>query len=859
MATSLQTIRRLTVEGRTVGVNEATASLTALSRAQTSVAQTADGMAVATERSSKRQLSLASAVDRQRMSDDLAFKMRAQAERAMRTYDAALNQGILTLGEHAAAQERVRIRYGASGQAAEQMGRSIGLARHEMINLGRQTQDVVTMYAMGAPVMQIFTSQFAQVIDIFASSQGTLRGFGSQLAAMVTPARALTVGFAGLGLGVYAAYSSWKTFALQLDDTSRITGVATRELSALQAAASFKGIQGSDFNDAMGRFSQAVYDANTNMGSLSTLLRANRVYVKDFAGSFEAVANLVQNARSDQQRLVLLQQAGLPATMEWVRLLSNGADGLKRGKAEAAEFAANDNMIQSARRFDEAWNKAWTNFGLNMRSSFQSAIEWSTTFMDRMQRYANRIGNLGIWSRLYSPPTSAQVSGLGLTEVSPFASRFDTSSNPAASNAALADGLRARADRMRNVGTIDPAELQRLINLEQQRLSVLSGMQTVGQQVRAVELAIAQARHNHVEVSAKEEENLKRLVRERALGIDQINAQSDAYRIQADVMGMSVGQAAAYAAWKTKELEAIRSGAPLRESELRDLREKAEIYGRLAQANAVRSLQDRVQFESATMFMSPSEQRIAQEMRSIYNDQWRSQMNGALASQMRMNDLLRDYGSIASSSFVTFGQNIRNGQNAMEALKNAGLDALGKISDKLLQMAADDLLGAALGRGRSSSGGGILGLLGGLFGGGSSVGGGTGYAVNPWSSAGILGSSRGNVFMNGRIIPHANGGIIDRPIAFGMAGGNIGTAAEDKPEAIMPLKRGRDGKLGVAASGEASGGVVVHLGGVTIDARGAQSGVGEEIEKAMASFVRGPVFQTAVSNANIKNRTARKA
>lgn len=61
---------------------------------------------------------------------------------------------------------------------------------------------------------------------------------------------------------------------------------------------------------------------------------------------------------------------------------------------------------------------------------------------------------------------------------------------------------------------------------------------------------------------------------------------------------------------------------------------------------------------------------------------------------------------------------------------------------------------------------------------------------------GITGSAKGNVFINGAIQPFANGGIVDRPTIFPMANG-IGLMGEAGPEAIMPLSRGADGKLGV--------------------------------------------------------------
>ncbi|HEY5380428.1 MAG TPA: phage tail tape measure protein [Pseudolabrys sp.] len=53
----------------------------------------------------------------------------------------------------------------------------------------------------------------------------------------------------------------------------------------------------------------------------------------------------------------------------------------------------------------------------------------------------------------------------------------------------------------------------------------------------------------------------------------------------------------------------------------------------------------------------------------------------------------------------------------------------------------------------------------------------------------------------GAIKPFASGGVIGTPTYFPMSSGGLGLAGEAGPEAIMPLSRGSDGKLGVAMSG----------------------------------------------------------
>jgi phage-related minor tail protein len=76
--------------------------------------------------------------------------------------------------------------------------------------------------------------------------------------------------------------------------------------------------------------------------------------------------------------------------------------------------------------------------------------------------------------------------------------------------------------------------------------------------------------------------------------------------------------------------------------------------------------------------------------------------------------------------------------------------------------------------------------------------------------------AKGGVVQNAMPVPFAAGGVIASPIAFPLAGGRMGLAGERGPEAIMPLARGPDGRLGVRAQG--GGGVSVTFNVTTPDA-----------------------------------------
>jgi lambda family phage tail tape measure protein len=87
--------------------------------------------------------------------------------------------------------------------------------------------------------------------------------------------------------------------------------------------------------------------------------------------------------------------------------------------------------------------------------------------------------------------------------------------------------------------------------------------------------------------------------------------------------------------------------------------------------------------------------------------------------------------------------------------------------------------------------------------------------INPDVSSFFSLNANGNAFGANGIIPFAKGGIVNSPTLFPFAKGT-GLMGEAGPEAIMPLQRGANGKLGVLASG--SGGDINVV--VNVDASG---------------------------------------
>ena len=100
---------------------------------------------------------------------------------------------------------------------------------------------------------------------------------------------------------------------------------------------------------------------------------------------------------------------------------------------------------------------------------------------------------------------------------------------------------------------------------------------------------------------------------------------------------------------------------------------------------------------------------------------------------------------------------------------------------------------------------------------------------------GVSPFEKGGAFVQGRVTPFARGGIVSGPVNFPMRGG-VGLMGEAGPEAIMPLARGPDGRLGVRSAGQ-SGAVNVVMNVSTPDVEGfrrSQSQIAAQMSRALA-------------------------
>jgi phage-related minor tail protein len=175
------------------------------------------------------------------------------------------------------------------------------------------------------------------------------------------------------------------------------------------------------------------------------------------------------------------------------------------------------------------------------------------------------------------------------------------------------------------------------------------------------------------------------------------------------------------------------------------------------------------------------------EMRGIASA-FTGELSGATKAMRDMDGEARRLSrSLSASLRSAFDKAVFGGEKLTDIFR----DLAGSVSGKALDAALKPVTNALAG----SLGGALGGLTGGLTRG----------------LGAALGFAEGGAFSAGRVRAFAQGGVVGGPTLFPMRGGT-GLMGEAGPEAIMPLERGPDGRLGVAAGGGGGGrSVVVNI------------------------------------------------
>lgn len=541
--------------------------------------------------------------------------------------------------------------------------------RFNTANIAAQFQDIGVTAAMGMNPLQIALQQGTQLSMVFEQMKGTGQSAGAALlgafTSIISPLSLLTIGAVAASAAALQYFSTWKKEGKSLDGALtdhekaiRNIGDAYGYAAQQQKASGLLTGRGADVLSAASA-QQLQLGINTNtrdvLGEISQRITPGR----SAGGYFTAIPEFKEFDDAIKQ-LRKTAADGTPDIEEFRRAVSE----------RWALDPLNNDLTTAAGKLLEMTNNA-----MQAASAIKQLERMRLDRVDAYRQYG--------MSREAGPGSAAAAAELkrrldGESDAAmqadmrarTFAERFEA----ARMNAAAGDPI-GRADRIR------VAELEERTRYE-------------------VELRDALQARSDAQRSALEQAELERLSIGKSAGeIARLNAgYQDFVKLRED---------------------SERTGLPISDAALENVKEFAKAMGEAADATARLRLENDLQFEREQMFRTSGEQAIASRLRGTGIS-----LNSATAQQMRDNARFADAKEITAGFFsdlrAAFQQ---NGGDIGEAFAQAALNATNKILDRMMENIIDQLASGfasaftgvkpgVAGSAFAELGGGLMGMLG---------------------------------------------------------------------------------------------------------------------------------------------------
>lgn len=381
-------IRRITVQGKSEGLEQLEVKLREVGAAQGAVA-------VASEKTERSTLSLQTRINGLQKSLDAEYRAEQQLVRIHKDLDAARAQGLITAQRQNELATLAAAKYRVEGESAKRAAEGLKLLKE--VSLG-------FVGGIGA---------------------GVLLGSLTELPTMITEV------VDKLG---------------HIGDVAQTIGVSTKALQELRFAASQTNVDVGTLDDAMAKFSTNLAK---NGGPLQKEFALNNVKITgDVLKDLETYADLIKNATNQEQRNVLVATAFGKSAQEVGRLFDEGSAGIARwaDQADRANAVRTDEQIKRAADLDAklksiipSLQSTQQEFALLVAPAEIAGLQLLNEGLKHMDEYianiANNVGPIvkfltstgvsvgGVgWNVLGGPLSPTGTSGAGAAPVDPRAS-----------------------------------------------------------------------------------------------------------------------------------------------------------------------------------------------------------------------------------------------------------------------------------------------------------------------------------------------------------------------------------------------------------------------------------------------------
>lgn len=475
-------------------------------------------------------------------------------------------------------------------------------------NLAAQFQDIAVTAAMGMSPMQIALQQGAQISAVLGlmGAAGSVRALGAALLSVVNPVSLVTIGLVAAGAAAVQYFTSAEKGA------GKANALLDEQTDVIRRAASAWG-------ELVPRLQEYVDQLDRAKSIAEGRAAADIFALKEFDGVAEKLSGLKREFGAAMRDL-----RGVQADPAFVRDFGDAFGDLREKLADGT--ATSGDYLKAQNAIAEAANQ----YGTPAVLSFRDAFETITGSIQHSIEAAKTVR--AEWIK-------AIAGGDNVQDI--------------ISQSTFLDGgkLRRPSDFMPS-GNIPVPQSRPKIELE--------GLPSEEKQIN------------------KLKEGYDELIRSAGQRIEQMQAEldmagrsgaaSEAYRYEQDLLSQAIDNAARSLTDVTDATERWRLAQEAVTPEQREeIHRLAEAYGALALQIAEATAKADLLFERDQIGRDRTEQRVATELRRIYGEDYQSQMGGAIAGQIRLNEQWR------------------TAQDELKAVGDIGKDALGGLLDLLYQ------------------------------------------------------------------------------------------------------------------------------------------------------------------------------